>query len=273
MNEKVADLIRYAELVKSSISADVTLSILADGQVAAVLPARSFKMNSKPGDKLFDGDPAFEVFETGCAKEYEIPEEVFGEPIFGRLVPCRDEDGTVFAVIASAYTMKRQYAVEASSGDLEESLAQTQEGLNEISEGAVSLAEQLGEIKEISASVEKDINEAEQLLKSIQGNATRSNILALNATIEAARAGEAGRGFAVVADEMGKLSKLSQESANGIRDAFASVYKELQRVLEQVTSADTIATNQAASIEEITATLQNITEASGRLAALIKSND
>lgn len=273
MNDKVTDLIRYAELIKSSMEADIAISILAEGKVAAVLQPRSFKLDSKPGDALFEGDPAVEVFQTGQMKDYEIPEEVFGIPVFGKLIPCKDDDGTVFAVIASAYSKKKQFAVEAASGDLKDSLSQTQNGLNEISDGAVSLAEQMGEVRDISASVERSINEAEQLLRSIQSNASRSNILALNASIEAARAGEAGRGFTVVANEMGKLSKLSQDSAKGISEAFLSMYEELKRVVEKVSSADSIATNQAASIEEITATLQNITEASEQLVDLIKSEE
>lgn len=273
MNENVRILIQNAELIKSSFQSDIAISILAEGHVAAVMQARSFKLDSKPGDVMFEGDPAMEVFHTGRAKDYQIPEEVFGIPVFGKLIPCKDEYGEVYAVIASAYSMKKQYAVEESSGALNASLVQTRKGLDDISEDAISLADQMSEVKEAASTVERSINGAEQLLNAIHSNASRSNILALNASIEAARAGEAGRGFAVVANEMGKLSKLSQESAKGISEAFRSMYDELKIVVERVSAVDGIATNQAASIQEITAALQDITRASEHLAELIKSEE
>lgn len=271
MDERVSALIQHAECVKASFQSDIAISILADGHVVAVLQPKTFKLDSRPGDELFDGDPAIEVFQTGVEKDYQIPEEVFGVPLFGKLIPCKDTRGEVYAVIASAYSLKKQYSAEESSGELRDSLAQTRKGLDDISAGAVDLAEQMGAVRDISMEVEQSINGAEQLLNAIHSNASRSNILALNASIEAARAGEAGRGFAVVANEMGNLSKMSQESAKGISNAFMTMYEQLKIVVEKVTAADGIATNQAAAIQEITATLQDITDSSERLAELIKS--
>lgn len=273
MDGRVATLINNAKFIKDALQSDMAVSILTPERVEAVFQAKSFKLNSKAGDKLFDGDPALDVFATGREKEYEIPEEVFGEPIFGRLTPCRDENGELYAVFAVAFSKKRQNMVEMSSTELENSLMQTQEGLDSIAQDAMGLVGQMDEIQAISTSVEKSINEAEELLKAIQANASRSNILALNATIEAARAGEAGRGFTVVANEMGKLSKLSQESAGGIRAAFASMYEELKRVVEKVSAVNEIAAGQAGAIEEITSTLATITDASQRLTELIKSQE
>jgi methyl-accepting chemotaxis protein len=50
----------------------------------------------------------------------------------------------------------------------------------------------------------------------------KSQLLSFNASIEAARAGEYGRGFAIVAAEVGKLSHLSGDAADQIKELLDS---------------------------------------------------
>ena len=158
--------------------------------------------------------------------------------------------------------------VANSTKELEENLVQTESSVNEIANAAQDLAETLVLIHEISDNVVGYTQEVEKYAKSIQSNAQRSNILALNASIEAARSGDAGRGFAVVANEMGKLAKVSGESAKMINEALTRMFEALKEVNKEVNVANNVATSQAASVEEINANILKITEQSSMLVNL-----
>ena len=83
-----------------------------------------------------------------------------------------------------------------------ESAAQTNQKVQELSEAA------------------KQIGEIVTLIQQIAG---QTNLLALNATIEAARAGEAGRGFAVVASEVKALATQTAKATDEIATQIAAI--------------------------------------------------
>lgn len=271
LNDKIQAVINMIPILKDSINSDVTISILADGCVQYVNHANSFKIHSNIGDTIPGNDPAQEVFRTGKTKHYTIPEEVFGVPIFGKLVPIFDDNSKeVVGVLASAYSMKRQYQIENSSTNLSSSLEQTEHTIEEYAQDIQNLANSLNEIQKFSQTIEEKVNEASVLITTIQGSASKSNILALNASIEAARAGEAGRGFTVVAKEMGKLAQTSSDMSSKISSTLSDMFKQLSVITKSVESANEVATTQAATIEEITATLESITAESEILATMAK---
>ncbi|MGL9622445.1 methyl-accepting chemotaxis protein [Bradyrhizobium sp. U531] len=83
--------------------------------------------------------------------------------------------------------------------------------------------------------------------------AEQTNLLALNATIEAARAGEAGRGFAVVASE---VKELAAQTANATKEISGHV-SEIQST----------ASGAVVAIKGIMATIDNMSEITGAIAA------
>nr|WP_320192169.1 methyl-accepting chemotaxis protein [uncultured Desulfobacter sp.] len=102
-------------------------------------------------------------------------------------------------------------------------------------------------------------------LNTIQEISEQTNLLALNATIEAARAGEAGKGFAVVADEIkqlaGQTSKATvdiQEKVENIQGVSSQAVEEIGRVVSIIDDVDGQVNSVAASIEEQTATTEDI---------------
>lgn len=145
--------------------------------------------------------------------------------------------------------------------------------------------------------------EIQAFVSDIGSIADQTNLLALNAAIEAARAGEHGKGFAVVAEEVRKLAEQSNASAGKISDLAKEISSDLQAVISlvegnegQATQARedaegaeeligtiltslsaiaaasqdmaAVASEQAASSEEITTAVQNMADRTGDVAEI-----
>lgn len=146
--------------------------------------------------------------------------------------------------------------------------------------------------KDILKSIEdgKVVETIKNLSDTIASIADQTNSLALNAQIEAARAGEHGKGFAVVANEVNKLANESSESVSGInktiekvRNAFENLSYNSKEVLKFINNdvrnqfskfensgkqyyndadfASNMSNKIAAMLEELTATIGQVSEA------------
>ena len=128
---------------------------------------------------------------------------------------------------------------------------------NQMATSAAEVAARGGQVVAQVVSTMQDINASSKKISDIigviDGIAFQTNILALNAAVEAARAGEQGRGFAVVASEVRSLAQRSAEAAKEIKALIGAS-------VEKVESGTTLVGNAGATMTEIVASVQRVTD-------------
>jgi methyl-accepting chemotaxis protein len=155
-----------------------------------------------------------------------------------------EEAATNVQSVASA-TEELSSSVNEIGRQVQESARMANEAVNQ----ARTTTERVGELSK-SASRIGDVIE---LINTI---ARQTNLLALNATIEAARAGEAGRGFAVVASEVKALAEQTAKATG-----------EIGQQVSGIQSATQISVT---AINEISTTIERLSEISSAIAAAVE---
>ncbi len=261
-DEQLAKVVQMIPLWKMIIDEDVTITILADDEVKYVDSAKEFKMTNEVGSRPPAGDPAWDSLRNHTEGYYEIPKEVYGVNIHGKYIPYFDENGEFVCVIATAFSMDRQIALETAAESITSSLEETSATVATYTEEVQDLFKSVEALNNTISEVENNMQNVSGLVAEIKGNAAKSKILALNASIEAARSGEAGRGFAIVAQEMGRLASASNSSSEDISTAISGMFDKLGVVVEDIKSIDKTVTNQTEAIKGISGAVEVIAEES-----------
>lgn len=131
---------------------------------------------------------------------------------------------------------------------------------------ASAVAERGGQMVGQVVQTMEEINSSSRRIEGITGVidsiAFQTNLLALNAAVEAARVGEQGRGFAVVAAEVRSLAKRSAQASGEIKALIAESVARVQTGSEQVAHTGRTMQDIVQSIENVTATVAQIAQAS-----------
>ncbi len=144
----------------------------------------------------------------------------------------------------------------------------------------------VGETIAAMSGIEASSAQIGNIIGVIDEIAFQTNLLALNAGVEAARAGDAGRGFAVVATEVRALAQRSADAAKEIKALISASGAQvetgvklvgetgnaLRRTLAQVEEINRLIADIAASAQEQSTGLQEVTGAMNQMDQVTQQN-
>lgn len=195
--------------------------------------------------------------------------ETYGVSFKANTTPVINEDRKVVGWIGVSVNTEQYEEIMVAIEELKNSLKETKLTASEITNGVVNLSEKLNFLAE---NTEKLISEGSEALKLVENISKQSNLLGLNAAIEASRAGEYGKGVSVVASEMRKLAVNSAESSKKFSYALTEMSNAIKAITKTISELGQISTNQAASLEELLATVEEISLNSEVLVEHVKDN-
>lgn len=263
-------VLQVVPILKDILMEDITVSVSDTATFLYYKPGDTIDLKLKVGSKVPEGGALDKALKDGKPHSAILPKELYGVPFKSISYPIKDLQGNVIGGIGIGKSLVEQYKVEEATENLFSSLEETNAGIEEIGTGSQELHSLIDSIVDITKQAEKQIKESNEIISLIQNIASQSNLLGLNAAIEAARSGEQGRGFSVVAEEIRKLAKLSDESSQKVSKSLSEMVGSMKNILERVNQAQTISGSQAAAIEEITATVEEITSNSQVLAQIAR---
>lgn len=168
------------------------------------------------------------------------------------------ETGVTGGIAVSKSTHKQEQLTAAA-----EQFASSSEEISASTEQLATAAHEYDEfMTRLSAAqheMQMQVENTSKMLEMINAVAKSTRILGFNAGIEAARSGEFGRGFAVVAKEITKLADQSADSVNEIRQLVAQLNNKVDEVATVVQQSVKSSRNQALSIDEISQSVQHLT--------------
>ena len=92
------------------------------------------------------------------------------------------------------------------------------------------IIEQIQDCNKLVHELNKTVGNINTNIDTIKSISLKTQLLAINAAVEASKAGHLGKGFTVVAEEMGKLSIVSRDAANAIKDHIQQHEKLLKKI-------------------------------------------
>lgn len=275
-SEKILSIKQILPIMQKITGGRISLALFdKTGKVWGVMEAKGMHMPHKEGSIVDLTTPeyaaVYKCLQTGQEMHNRLGREVFGIALEGDIIPVIEE-GKVVGVVVTSYSVEHEEVIKEKADELKESIFTVDSGVKSIGETSEELSASIKNILESSDEVGKKIQETADVIKVVATSAARSNILALNASIEAARAGEAGKGFAVVASEMGKFSKESGELAKKIDNTLKEMIDLIEEMRKAVAASSEGANSQAKTVQEISSSLDVISEQAAELATLSSKN-
>lgn len=220
-------------------------------------PCAELPVQSELGVPFPEGNTPSMVIKTGQKIVREVSAKVYGIPFKSYAIPLK-ENGTIVGCLMIAKSITVIKNSKEAISNLSEEIEQVTAAVNEITGGLQTTSENNHEVYRLMGELLKETQKMNRILSAINKLSSTTKILGLNASIEAARAGAAGRGFAVVAREIERLSSDTTQAAGEIGEMLGSIEVQLNNVSEKSKETTDTFMQQAASLEEIVATMENL---------------
>lgn len=253
------------------------LEVIFDNEISVAITDREkylyskycdeLSLGVKNGDLIPKGGAISDALISGKTIIKVVPEHVYGVPFKSYAIPIKEEN-EVIGIFVVGKSLSRKNEVNNIAKNLAESLSQISIGISEVASGIQQLATMNEEVLGESKEANNKAKDTDQVVSFIEGVSSQTNLLGLNAAIEAARAGENGRGFSVVAQEIRKLSNSSTESIKKIDSVIKNISTSVRNITDRLTSANEVSQNQSAALEEITASIAELSSTSRLLEEL-----
>ncbi|SKA93144.1 Methyl-accepting chemotaxis protein (MCP) signalling domain-containing protein [Caloramator quimbayensis] len=251
--------IKIIPYITSFFEDDVAFSICDREKYIYLHGLEKFNLHVKVGDKVSTDGSDYLSMKDGKSHSKLIPKEVFGTEVKSISTPLRDESGSVIGCFALVKSTSRHHDIMDMSQNLSGALQQISATVNHISSSVQNIVESSEDIHKNALIASDEAKKTDEVLSFVKSIAEQTNLLGLNAAIEAARAGESGRGFTVVAQEIRKLSKHSSESVKKISDILKNINDSISIIASKVSNTNEVFTEQAAALEQINASIQELT--------------
>lgn len=197
------------------------------------------------------------VIESGERRAREVPPHVYGVPFMSYAIPLR-ENGEVVGCLMIAKSVEKLRGVKDAISSLSQEVEQVVAAVNEITGGVQVASATNQSVYGLMDNLLDEMGRMNEILGAINRISNSTKILGLNASIEAARAGAAGKGFSVVAKEIERLSDNTTESAQTIGTMLSGIETQVNDMSGKSKEATDAFIQQAASLEEIAATIENL---------------
>lgn len=257
--------------LKDIIQEDIMTSVTDTTHFLGYFPGDKMKMDLPVGTLIPEGDPLKITIKENRIISSIVSKEVYGFPFKAVTYPIRDSNGKVIGAVGYAKSLENKFRIEEFSETLSSALQQISANVQELSSSSQVLSNVLNNIIKTTKTTQDKISETDSIIESIRKISSQSNLLGLNAAIEAARAGEQGKGFSVVAEEMRKLAIQSNESAKKVSQALFEMKRSIEEIIKLINETGVLAESQAASTEEVNASLEEAALSSELLINLVKA--
>lgn len=252
-------IIKVAPYIPMFIDEPVSVAVTNTTGFIFNQPCKEIPLACELGAPFPEGSTPLLVMQSGERTVREVPAKVYGVPFKSYAIPLR-EDGEVVGCLMIAKSIETIRSVKDAISSLAEEVGQVMEAVNEITDGVQVASENNQTVFGLMGNLLAETQKMNEILAVINKFSNSTKILGLNASIEAARAGAAGRGFSVVAQEIERLSGNTTESAREIGTMLGGIELQVNDISEKSKETTDAFTQQAASLQEIAATIENLNE-------------
>ncbi|BCN28854.1 methyl-accepting chemotaxis protein [Anaeromicropila herbilytica] len=268
-NELINSINKVIPYILVLFSEDIAFGITDKGKYLKVQQGKELVLNLKEGDSIPEGGAVIQALRTGETLIKDVPKEVYGVPFKSYAIPIKD-GSEVIGVFVVGKSLARRNEVISTAEKLTEALQQISTAISELSNNLQEVNGMNSNLLNNAKDTQKSTSDTNEILGFIQGIASQTNLLGLNAAIEAARAGESGKGFAVVASEIRNLSSSTSESVKKIDSVLKTVESSINKITNEITESNQVHQSQAATLEQILASIQELNSTAHILEDLAK---